>query len=1189
MRFVRFNRVLAFGIALALIIATPVFEQASFAQATTASGAIQGTVTDPKGAVLPGVTVTITNMGTNSTKRVTTDSSGFYAVASLPPAQYRISTEVSGFSKMSTTVMVQIGNSSNGNLRLQVGNTSEVVEVNAGALAVNTVQSTVQGVLTEKQIETLPISGRNFLDLAQLEPGVQLQSGETFDPTKAGYSSIAINGFNGRTARILLDGQDISDETVGTSTLNVSQGSIEEFQISRSSLDISNEITSSGSVTVSTRSGTNDIHGQAFGLFRDQRAGAAASPGGHDFPFQRNQFGGRLGGPIVKNKLFFFGSGERIKQDSFNSVQVLAPFQALSGGFTAPFRDTYYAAKLDYNAPKSVHMFFRTAYENNLDDSAFGFGFSRFGNKDNTPSFAGGADFTMGKLTNSLRVSYLKFHNFIADETATGVPNFAPGVFLRMNNNLFSGPNELAPQVTFQSDKQFRYDAGLTIKAHVFNFGVSANRILGGGFASFFGLAPRVTANFQGGPVGGGLASDPAAYATSSVTLGNGQGFNTERPQFGFPAGGQEDWRLGIYFGDTWKVSRRLTLNFGVRYSRDTGRSDSDLAPTPCADADSAFGAASPCNPANYPGGVLPSNSGNLLDQLQPGLGAKVRQPDSNWGPKFGFAYDLKGDGKTVLRGGLGLYYENSIFNNVLFDRAARLPQGLFFGTASVSVGQPSITLPDGTVVSSVNGQSLATLLTEPISASAPFFAALQQQYQAATIAAGAAANSGYIANVLAEGPDATGLYLYSPKYKTARSVQMNIGVEHEMWKGGIFAADYIRNVGLHFMQQVDQNHVGDARFLNVAAAQNAIATTLTKFGCGTIDCAIGKGALIGDFAGNGLDSGIGFLSGTSASLNGLTPATGAAFPGQNPNFGEMFIVSPIGRSVFNAFQTSFRQTARIPLRGLRGSNFQISYALSRFISSAGGSGTTGPSDQNFTPLVWDSNNPLGFSGPAGTDRKHQISVGGSFTWAGGFTTSVIGHYYSALPTDLFLDDNGNPSGAIFSSDLTGDGTTKDLLPGFKSGALNRSVKPGDLGRVIANYNATSAGRLTPAGQALVSAGLFTSAQMTSIGAVTPTIAAPPSNNVGNGNLRTFDLALSRPIKFGDRISLEPSFAVFNLFNFSNFGSVLGNLASQQQPGTANGTDSSLESRGALRTGNGSGVFTLGAARIVEYGLKFNF
>ncbi len=112
----------------------------------------------------------------------------------------------------------------------------------------NTEQSTVQGVLTGDQIDKLPVDGRNFLDLAQLEPGVQIQDGQTFDPTKAGYSSISINGVFGRTPRIELDGVDISDETVGTTTQNVGLSSIQEFNISRSNLDLSTELTSAGAV-----------------------------------------------------------------------------------------------------------------------------------------------------------------------------------------------------------------------------------------------------------------------------------------------------------------------------------------------------------------------------------------------------------------------------------------------------------------------------------------------------------------------------------------------------------------------------------------------------------------------------------------------------------------------------------------------------------------------------------------------------------------------------------------------------------------------------------------------------------------------------------------------------------------------------------------------------------------------------
>jgi hypothetical protein len=1190
----RFNQLqgstLVLGVIMAFVASTPSLQQAAYGQATTAAGAIQGTVSDPKGGSLPGAEIMITNADTGAQKILKADSSGFYSVASLVPGIYRVAVTAPGFSKTTTTLTVQIGTTTNGDLKLKLGSATEEVVVSSEALEVNTVQSTVDGVLTAEQIDSLPISGRNFLDLSQLEPGVQLQSGETFDPTKAGYSSISFNGVNGRTARIMLDGQDISDETVGTTTLNVSQGSIEEFQMSRSSLDISNELTSSGAVAVSTRAGSNQFHGQGFGTFRDERSGAAAGPGGSAFPFQRDQMGGRFGGPVLKDKLFAFGSAERIKQDSFNAVQEVPVFSSLNGGYTSPFRDNYYVGRADYNAPLGVHTFFRIAYEDNLDDATYGYGYSRYGNKDNTPAMAGGADFITGKFTHSLRASYLKFHNMIADESTSGVPNPAPGVEL-FNASVVTGPNLLAPQQTYQSDKQFRYDAGYTFKSHVFQFGVSINRILGGGFASFFGFAPQDEANFSAGPIGTGgsdNAGDPTAYTTAYIVMGNGEGFNTEKSQFNYPAGGQDDWRFGTYFGDTWKVTPKLSVNFGLRYSHDTGRSDSDLAPVPCSDANAAWGTSSPCEQP----GATSSSTGNLLDALEPGLGNRINEPNEDFGPKAGFAYDVKGNGKTVVRGGLGLYFENNIFNNVLFDRPARLKSGLFFGDAYLPAGTSSFTFPDGSSLTQFSdGTTLASLWGDAISKSAPYFASLQSQYQAKTKAAGPASNANYVANSLSEGPN--GDSLYAPNFRTTRSVQINIGIQREVWKGGIFSGDFIRNVGEHIQQSIDKNLVGSAASLNSTNATNAINATTTSFGCtagsmsAQIDCAIAAGATITDFAGNGLDSGRAYAGGS--------PAPTAAFPGINPTFGQMNFNYPLGRSVYNGLQTNLRQSARVPLPGLRTSGFEVSYAFSKFVSSGG-------ADQNFTPASTDNINPLGFVGPAGTDRTHQFSYGGSFTWIGGFTTSIIGHYYSALPTTLTLNTpNGvNGPAEIFSSDLTGDGTTGDILPGYKSGAFMRSIKPGSLASVISNYNATAAGRLTPAGQALVSNGLFTAGQLTALDAVTRTIAAPPTANAGNGNLRTFDLTFGRPIhmrKLGEGTTIEPTFSAFNLFNLSNFGTysaAQGVLDSTQLAGTPNGTDTSYSgddgfNRNAMRNGNGSGVFSQGAARVLEYGWKFSF
>ena len=1209
MRFFRFHgATLAFGVVLALMVATPLFQQEAYGQATSAAGAIQGTITDSMGGNLPGAEITVINLGTGAKKTLTSDSAGFYSASSLVPGQYQIIVEVRGFSKTTTTLTVQIGTTSNGDLKLKVGGATEEVVVNSETLQVNTVQSTVSGVLTDEQIDNLPISGRNFLDLSQLEPGVQLQDGAGFDPTKGGYSSVSFNGVNGRTARILLDGQDISDETVGTSVLNVSAGSIEEFQMSRSSLDISNELTSSGAVTVSTRSGTNQYHGQAFGLLRDQRAGDALQIGGTDYYFQREQFGMRAGGPVIKDKLFFFGDSERVKQDAFVPYQVPSPFQALSGGWGSPYRDTYSAGRFDYNAPKGIHMFFRGAYENNLSASNFNEGYTRYANKDNTPIWAGGTDFITGKFTHSLRASYLKFHNLIADDSV-GLPDPIQNARVYLTIHGFrAGPNANAPQQTFQSDKQFRYDAGLTIKSHVLGYGVSLNRILGGGLAAFFNNGPEVSGSgaFSKGPVGAGgsgLASDPTAYEASVVVMGNGEGFSTERPQFGLPAGGQSDWRLGLYFGDTWKVLPKLSVNYGIRLSRDTGRSDSDLAPTPCSDAVASFGSASPCT------------TGNLLDALTPGLGQKVHQPSANWGPKAGFAYDLKGNGKTVIRGGLGLYFENSVFNNVLFDRETRLAKGLFFGSEQLTPANTFATMPDGTTVSSItaNGgtKTLAELWTDAISVSAPYFAALQQLYQTNTKKVGAASNGLYIANTLTESADTTGTYIYAPKYRTARSIQINIGVQREMWKGGILSADYLRNIGEHFMQAIDENHVGDAKYLDKTVANAAIAATLT--GCSTktvtvssIDQAIQAcpgletdsngtvhGATIADFAGNGLDSGV--------SITGGFPSAGvAAFGGKNPAFGEMSIVYPQGRSVYNGLQASFRQEARIPLRVIKGSSFEVSYTLSRFLSSAGGAGANGQTasgDQNFTPGSWDNEHPTKNMGPGGLDRRQQYSYGGNFTWSGGLKSSIIGHYYTPLSTNLYLDAGGNTTGEIFQSDVTGDGTVEDIVPGLKPGAFMRSVTPHNLASVIANYNSTYSGKLTPAGNALISNNLFTANQLTALGAVTRTIAPPVDGNVGNGALKTFDLVLGRPLKLarlGEKFSLDPTVSFFNLFNFVNYTEVTGNLNEQVQSGSATGTDNSYNSndsynRNALRAGNGSGVFGQGVSRVIEYGLKINF
>jgi len=1201
------HRLIAWGSVLtlltlsALILASP-----AIAQTTVAQGSIQGTVTDPSGAIVTGAKVTITNKATGQVVTTATSSSGAYNSGGLIVGDYLVRVEARGFKTTQLVVPVQVAVTASGSVKLEVGQESTVIDVQSTAVTVNTEQATVQGVLTGDQIDNLPVNGRNFLDLAQLEPGVQMQDGTTFDPTKAGYTSVSINGVFGRTPRIEVDGLDVSDETVGTTTQNIAMSSIQEFNISRSSLDLSTEVTASGAINLATRSGTNTYHGQGLYNFRDQRAGFANFPDGQSFPFQRNQFGGRFGGALIKDKLFFFADAERIKQDSFNAVSIGAPFGALSNGYTSPFRSTQASGRLDWQAMRDIHVFYKFAYDVNYSNSnAFAGDYSIYSNRDNTPSHAVGVDWNRGSWSHSFRFGYLKFHNLIGGATGGLAPQFnpVPGALITFGDtNFATGPNFLAPQQTFQSNKQVKYDGSKVLGAHIIRFGGTVNRILGGGFASFYGLGPNVTTFVNSSAVYGTTAgvgyfcTDPTFatcssnaldYPVTGATMSNGQGFFTEKPSFGNPAGGQADTRFEAYVGDSWKIRPNFTLTYGLRYLRDTGRTDSDLAPIPCSAT------------------TLISCTGNLLDQFgnTPGLGNRVRQPNTNFGPQLGFAWDPTHSGKTVIRAGAGIYYENSIFNNVLFDRPGKLASGLFWATAPLScspgaaAGSVSVPFPTSSGfnnVTSIDGLDLATQVCfNPLATAGKAVADLQTAYDAAVAAAGPAANANFVGNTLTLGP-AAGYAAYAPNYRATRAYQMNVGIQREIVRGGVFTADYVRNVSLHFPLTIDVNHVGDANHLDMNAANNAIAATLSACGASSIDAAItscalnaGGPATINNFAANGLDSGRALLFGYGAAAFGRTPDTGAAFAGINPAMGIGYFQYPMGRSVYNALQTEFKQQVRSPFRGISGMNVQIAYTLSRFQGNGG-------NDQNFSATAFDFRNPTGFFGPTSLDRTHQFKFGATFDIAHhGPRFSVIGSFLSAPPSTLVLNSNGGfTPGEIFRTDLTGDGTVGDLINSVggkgKPGTFMRGVSPSGLVSAINTFNSSVAGTLTPAGQALVNANLFTQSELVKLGAVVPSIGVPPANNAGNTMYKDVDTVLSWPFKIKERFTIEPSVSFFNVFNFANFAPLNGILAGG--PGFVNGTIAGNDpSHNVNRSGLGTGVFAAGAPRQAEFGLRIDF
>jgi hypothetical protein len=1186
------------------------------AQSTVATGSIQGTVTDPNGAVVPNAVITITNKATGQSNKINSGSSGNYASGALIPGEYAVRIEAKGFQTQVLNVPVQVGNIAAGNARLTLGQSTEVVEVTGSAVAINTEQATVQGVLTTEQIENLPINGRNFLDLAQLEPGVQIQDGGNFDPTKNGFSSISFGGRFGRTARIEVDGIDISDETVGTTTQNLPASSIQEFQVSQSSLDMSTELTSSGAVNVVTRSGSNKWHGEAFGLFRDHSLAAKSAP--TDLYFQRNNFGGNLGGPIMKDKLFFFLDAERLKQDASVPVINSSTFAGINGAFTSPFRDTEGIAKLDWHISDTTSMFYRFSYEQN--NSIKGFipnSFQPFDNVNNTPVHVVGLNFTTGSFTHAVRFGYTKFRNGITDGSQNSFdPD--PGVSLSIGpvatctaggaDQFCSGPSILAPQKTFQQNTQIKYDGSKSIGTHILRFGFGYNRIQGGGFAEFFALAPVINADTTGltacapglsnciSNIFAGGAGNPLNYPVQTVILGNGQGFSSEKPAFGLPAGGLgPDNRTQFYIGDQWKMRPNLTINYGVRYVHDTGRTDSDLGPIPCSQLDPAAAASlatagTPC-------------TGNILDLFGQGLGNRVRDPGHNFGPTFGFAWDPFSTGKMVIRGGVGLYYENSIFNNNLFDRAGRLSQGLFNGTGVPCAGgavNPGFSMPGGAPIPF----DLTTICAQPIGSVSPQLIQLQAAFQAATLATGAATNSNFIGNSLSASGNLNGINMFAPNYQTPRSVQMNIGFEKQLGKGVVWNADYLRNVGTHTLLAIDTNHVGDVRFFNKNAATAAIQATLTACGATSVAGAIANcqgihgpvsptnpsnGATIADFAAFGLDSGTNVCGGGAQAFGAC--AFIPAFGGINPQLGVNQMLFSGGRSLYNAFQTSLRANVRNPFKGVKALNWQISYALSRYNGDA--------LDSDFVNTAIDNNNPNAFLGPNGLDRTHQLSFGGTFDLPGYIRFGIVGHVYSPLPVSLTLPGGsaGGGAGGIFVSDVTGDGSgdgsgayagTGDLVPGTKLGAYGRSIKPSDLTSFINNFNATVAGSATPAGQVLINNGLFTLAQLQQLGGVIPTLDVPTSVQ-SLGWLKTMDLKLSYPRKIHESMSLEPSVSIYNAFNQSNLDGPGNTLSGVLNSGPGSVNDSTKTDHLTTRILPGSGVFDLGSPRVLEFGLKFTF
>src|SRR6516164_9352549 len=710
--------------------------------AQTTNGRILGTVHDQTGAAIANATVIVTDTQRSVSRQAVTDQSGNFVVPALPPSVYTVRAEANGFKTVEhQDVQLEVARDISLDFSLPAGTVRQEVVVSSEVPMVNTSNATLGGTLSNKEIIDLPLNGRNYENLLQLRPGVMRYPG-------GGFSTTSANGLRAEDNVYLIDGLYNSEPFSGQSIINgagiagdsatiLPIDSIQEFNVQQNP-PAEYGWKPGAIINVGLKSGTNNFHGSAYAFGRDAAWDARnyfnTVQSGPKTPTSLEQFGGALGGPIVKNKLFFFGGYEGQRYTVGNSLVIQSPATVTLGGDPKNSIPDAIAGLQGMGIPISSASLkiagctigppvtcngtgFPTnngtnpqgpttvvnGYPNSVSvDNAIAkinwqlnttspvSGMYLFGNNNGTvedfpelqpqwltlihtrAQVAGISWITVpsSRWTNEVRFGYNRLNqptyngdHLVNPETAYGLntgvvttPNTGGlprigffGEFQTLGG--FKWPKLQGPDTRFQLVDQVGYTRG----AHSLKFGVELHRDTFNGGA--LGNA-KGSINFGGG----------GAFATSTALEDFFAGVPTNQSVLaGSPLRNIHNWAFAGFVQDDWRIARNLTLNFGLRYELNTVIQDSN----------------------------------NLLGNFSPSLGLvqvgkQINSPyqgnHSDFAPRAGFAWDLWGDGKTVLRGGAGVMYEAVNWETFLaFNNSFGLPSVPTGATLSGAAGPGTI------------------------------------------------------------------------------------------------------------------------------------------------------------------------------------------------------------------------------------------------------------------------------------------------------------------------------------------------------------------------------------------------------------------------------------------------------------------------------------------------------------------